>query len=118
MYKIPENYNTSALKGQVIFQIAFGLNFISLFFDKGYIQFEGRFSITIGSQTHEFDEVYPINNDCGLLQLLEKSIIGVDVNKNRNILTLLFEKGLTLKLIGNPMYESFRIKIDEFEILV
>lgn len=118
MYKIPLEFNISSLDGERITQIAFGLNYITFVFNKGFIQFSGSFSINFGNQELEYNDVYPIKNDFGLLQLLEKSIIKVLVNDLRNILTLQFEGGAILNLIGDDYYESYRIKIMEQEIII
>jgi hypothetical protein len=117
MYKIPENFNISQLKGEVIFQIAFGLNFVSLFFDKGYINIEGSFFISINNQKNQFN-VYPIQNDFGLLQLLEKKIIEAETNIERDRLVLLFENEYSIELVGDIGYESYTIRIGEDEIIV
>lgn len=118
MYKIPENYNIHTLIGETIFQIAFGLNFITLFFNDGYIQFEGAFATTFDNKTREYDEVYPVKNDFGLLKLLEYKIAQVNVNSDRDVLVLLFENGSSLKLIGNKNYESYVISLASNEIRV
>jgi hypothetical protein len=118
MYRIPENYNIDALIGETIFQIAFGLNFITLFFNGGYIQLEGAFATTFDNNTREYDEVYPVKSDFGLLQLLEHKIVGVKVNSNRDVVSLLFENGSSLKLIGNENYESYVISLSNNEIRV
>lgn len=118
MYKIPKDYNINAIIGETIVQIAFGLNFITLFFNRGYIQLEGAFATTFDNNTHEYDEVYPVKNDFGLLQLLEHKIVQVNINSDRNIMILLFENDSSLKLIGNENYESYVINISGNEIRV
>lgn len=118
MYKIPIEFNIDKLKGEVITQIAFGLNFITLFFNQGIIQFSGTFTIHFRHRKIYYQEVYPVINDFGLLKLIEKSIVGVEVNDYRNILTLIFEDEIKLQLTGNDNYESFRVKINDKEIIV
>lgn len=118
MYKIPKNYNIYELKGETVYQVAFGINFITLFFSKGFIQIEGSFSTIFENETCDFCEVYPVKHDFSLLKLLERTIIEVDINSDRNVLVLLFESGFTLKLTGNEEYESYKIKINEEEIII
>ena len=118
MYKIPENFDISVLKNEVINQIAFGFNFITLFFNKGFIQFTGSFSFGYNEKQSYYDEVSPVRNDFGLLQILEKEITSIKLTNNREELELGFETGLTLCLIGDEMYESFIINIDGNEIRV
>lgn len=118
MYKIPTGFKSDILKGELISQITFGLNFIMFFFDKGYIQLSGKFSVDFGNEKFYYEEVYPVTNDFGFLRLLEKSIIGTDIDANRNILTLVFEDAVTLHLIGNSEYESYKVKVNEEEFVV
>ncbi|MEO8820891.1 MAG: hypothetical protein ABI374_08630 [Ginsengibacter sp.] len=118
MYKIPENSDLSTIKNQVISQIAFTLNFITIFFDKGFIQFSGGFSFNFSDQSNIYDEVYPVKNDLGLLRILEKKITNIDINNNRDKLTIHFEDKSELCLIGNKFYESFIINCNGNEIRV
>ena len=118
MYQIPINFDASTLENQIVFQIAFGLNFITLFFDKGFIQFSGSFSLRHSGQSFDYNEVYPLDNDLGLLKLLEKKITGVEINENRDILNVQFENESELRIIGNKFYESFLICINGNQIRV
>ena len=119
MYKIPDYFKISCIKNNVISQIAFGINFITLFFNKGFIQFSGSFSVQFNNQRFDYDEVYPVQNDYGLLKLLlEKEIVNVLTNERRNSLVLEFDGKIILELNGNEEYESFRLNLDGFEIIV
>lgn len=118
MYKVPKNVDFSILKDEVINQIAFGLNFITFFFNKGFIQVTGGFSFSCFGEQKSYDEVFPVENDFGLLQILEKKIINVSLNNGRDKLTIEFDQEMSLCLIGNDMYESFTIKIDGNEVIV
>lgn len=118
MYKIPDDFNPISIKNEAITQIAFGINFITLFHSNGFMQFSGRFSFQHNSQKYEYEEVYPVQNDYGLLVLLEKKIVQVKINNERNALTLEFEGGIIIELIGSNDYESYTLKIDDREILV
>ena len=88
------------------------------FFDKGYIQLSGKFIITVEEHIHEYDEVYPVKNDLGFLNLLTKLIIKVELNNDRTDLTIIFEDNTSLKLIGNEHYESYMIKVNDEKIIV
>lgn len=119
MYKIPENFNINSLSNIVISQIAFGLNSITLYHNKGFIQFSGGFSIRFGDQIIHHNEVYPVQDDFGLLKLLlEKAVTDVQTNEERNSLILEFENKITLVLIGNDQYESFTLNHNGREIIV
>jgi hypothetical protein len=118
MYKIPENYDFSVLKGEFINQIAFGLNTICIFFNKGFIQFTGSFSFRHLGKQFNYDEVYPVENDFRLLQILEKEITGITLANNREELKIEFEGETMLILIGDEMYESIIININGNEVIV
>ncbi|MBP6184082.1 MAG: hypothetical protein KA479_04025 [Saprospiraceae bacterium] len=118
MYKIPEDFNLNSIQNEEISQIAFGLNFITLFLSNGFIQFSGSFSFFYSSRKHIYDEVFPVQNDYGLLKLLEKKIVKATINNERDALTLDFEEGIILELIGSKEYESFTINLAGKKILV
>lgn len=118
MYKIPKSFDISVLKNEIISQIAFGLNFVTLFFSKGFIQIEGEFATIFENQLFEYAEIYPVKNDFGLLHLLEQKIIEINVSNDRSTLELVFESGFSLKLKGNEAFESYRIKINDEEVVV
>ena len=113
MYTIPRNFDISILKDKVLNQIAFGVNFITLFFNEGFIQITGSFSFNYNGRQDNYDEVYPVKNDFGLLQILEKKIINVKLNDKRDKLEINFEDGAILCLVGNEMYESFTINFNK-----
>lgn len=118
MYKIPETFDSSALVNETIFQVAFGLNYVAIYFNKGLIQISGGFSIRYLEKQFTYDEVYPVENDFGLLRILEKKIVRLDISDDREELKIEFEGNTILHLTANEMYESYLIVIDGNEIRV
>lgn len=118
MYKIPEEVQIEQFKDQVISEISFGLSYVKLFLDHCYIQFSGQFSIDNNGMQIDLNEVYPVNSDFGLLNVLEKKIIESKCNVERTILTLEIENNFTLTLFSDDNYESFEIIIDGKRIIV
>ncbi len=118
MRKVSKSFDVSILRNEIIIQVAFGLNYVLLLYSKGFIQFSGCFSIEQNSDQDNYDEVYPVKSDLGLLQLLEKKITSISLNEKSKKLNLKFEDGISLCLIGNERYESFIIKNDNFEIRI
>lgn len=91
---------------------------LHFFFSKGFIQFSGGFTFSHSGQLFCFDEVYPVKNDLGLLRILERKIFNADINNRRDELTITFEDDSQLCLIGNEMYESFTLNINNIEVIV
>jgi len=118
MYKIPNDLEIVKLKNELISQVCFGLNHIILFFSKGSIQISGSFSVCINGVTFSYLEVYPVNNDFGLLHLLEKRIVNVNIKDERTSLRLEFEGGIILNLKSNELYESFEINFDGRRVII
>jgi hypothetical protein len=118
MYKLPEEINITKFKHQIVVQISFGLNYILLSLTNYSIQFSGPFLFRYGEKEYERDEVYPVNSDLGLLNLLEKKIEAIYCNSERTSLTIEFGKNSLLSLKSNEMYESFEINIDGKRIIV
>jgi hypothetical protein len=118
MYKIPTDFNLRKIENERISQIAFSLNSVSLFFNDGFIQFSGSFSLFYQNQESNYYEVYPVRTDYRLLNLLEKKIEKISVDDERTILIIKFEDEIILKLIGMKEYESYKININQKEIIV
>ena len=123
MYTIPKNFNLDNLKEATISQVAFSLNTISLFFDIsfeniGFITIEGFFSFSYGNKKSYYEEIYPIKKDFGLLKLLGKKVIQIQINKKRDVVILEFEDKIILELMSNEMYESYTIDINGSQIIV
>lgn len=109
MYTIPENFNVNILKDKIINQICYAISQISLSWDEGCIRIMGPFSLTYRDDIHFFKEVYPVENDYQLLNLLEKKIIQIDIKDTRDALILHFENEFILTLYSDIKYESFEI---------
>ncbi len=118
MYKIPEEFKISEIINEEINQIGFGLNYVTLFYNKGFIQFSGSFSFQHSGRKDDFNEVYPVKDDFGLLKLLGKKITQIKTNDGRNILILWIDHNIILKLIGSKEYESYIINIHGKEVIV
>jgi hypothetical protein len=118
MYKIAEDINLNSLKNLIISQISFGLNYILLSMDDSSIQFSGPFLYKYNGMQFERDEVYPVNSDFGLLNLLEKEIEDIYCNDERTSLTIHFGDDFILCLKSNEMYESFEMNIDGKRVIV
>lgn len=119
MYKIPENFDFSTFKGRTISQISFGLNVIIIFFSPEiYVQWSGRFKISRENVKTNFDEVYPVKSDFGLLAFLEKKVETVYTNENRNNLLLIFDDESVIEIIGDDAFESFTLNVNGIKTLV
>jgi len=99
----------SFLINETITQLLFGSNFISLIFENGYIQINNGFSLKVQNVYSIHDEIFPINNDFGLLILLEKKIIEVKITSENSTLILFFENEIELSLFKDIMYESYEV---------
>ncbi|MDQ1267169.1 MAG: hypothetical protein QG635_2323 [Bacteroidota bacterium] len=119
MYKIPVNYNIDELLGSSITQICFCSNLIHVILSNNiYIEIMGSFTLKIDERSKYYEEIYPITNDFGLLNLLDKEIKKVNTNNKRETLQLEFEEQMHLICHGNEYYESFIISINGSEIIV
>ncbi len=118
MYRIPETFDGNCLVNEIISHITFGINFITLSINKGFIQFSGSFAFNSKGKMVTQAEVFPVENDYGLLIILEKKIIRAIVNVERNELEIEFEGNNKLLLSSNEFYESFHLKINELEFIV
>jgi hypothetical protein len=119
MYSIPNEFKIENLKDALISQISFSLNTITIFFENSdFINIQGNFAISLDNQRIEYVEIFPIKADFGLLRLLGKKVINIELNLKRDALKLKIEEDIILELIGNEMYESFTISIQGQEALV
>jgi len=116
MYKIPKDFDIYSIKEKTISQIGFGSNFITFFFDGGYIQISGNFEYSYLGNSFMYTEIYPISSDLGLLRLLDKRIINVSYTEDSLILT--FDNNDVLTFKGDDMYESYSICLDGRRVIV
>lgn len=113
MYSIPIDFNLSQLNGATVQQVCFAANVVSIMLDSSrYISFEGEFILTEQDGKANKFEVYPIENDFGLLKLLEQKIIEISVDKSDNLF-LLFENQVSLSILASKDYEAYTIKTDD-----
>lgn len=99
----------SFLINEKITQLLFGINFVSLIFENGYIQISNGFSLKVQNVLSIYDEIFPIINDFGLLILLEQRIIEVNITPESGTLILFFENEIELSLFKDIMYESYEV---------
>jgi hypothetical protein len=118
MYRIPKNFDLSKLRGKTISQVAFTINTISLYIENGNITFSGGFSLFTKKGILERHEVYPVQGDFGLIDLIEREITEAQTNNEDNELIIRFQDDTFLTLYGNENYESYSITLDGQEIIV
>jgi hypothetical protein len=116
MYSIPKNFNLSQLNKALVQQVCFAANVISLMLENSrYISFEGEFILTDANGNANKFKVYPVENDFGILKLIEQEIIEITVSEPENDLHILFENKMSLIIIASKYYESYTIKTkDDF----
>ena len=118
MYSLPKDINLEKIKNETISQIAFGINYVLLVFTKSSIQFSGPFSFKSKGRIETRDEVYPVDFDFGLLQLLEHKITHINCSSERTSIVIVFEDGSELSILSSEMYESYEINMDGERIIV
>lgn len=119
MYTLPLNFDLNSFKNVPIIQISFSINSINVFFDNGnFISINYSFAFTLKERRIFFEELYPINDDFNLLNLLEKRAINILIDDKRKCLTLHFEDNLILELIGDDNYESYILNVNKKEIII
>jgi hypothetical protein len=113
MEKVPPSFNIEKLLNKELTGICFSSNTISIYFTTiGSIVIYGSFSFDFENEVHEFDEIYPIDDDFRLLKLLGQSVISINLNDDRTNVCFIFSNHAILELFGNSHYESFEINID------
>jgi hypothetical protein len=119
MYKIPESFDFSHFKGKALNQVSFGQNVVIFFFSNDiYIQWSGRFSVFMGNAKIEFNEVFPVKNDFGLLSLLEKKVLNIYTDKTRSSLFIVFEDDCILEIYSDDSFESFTLYTNGIQVIV
>ena len=119
MYKIPEDFDFSCFKGKTLNQISFGLNVIIIFFSTDiFIQWSGSFKVFRENLEIEYDEVYPVTDDSGLLNFLEKTVINVYSDEDRCNLFLTFEDNSKIVLCSDSGYESFSLNVKGIQTII
>jgi|GEM_PF-4136929 len=108
----------SYLKGQLVQQIAYSINTISILFESGdYVTTSGFFELSNQNKTAICNELFPVSSDWGFLELLEKKIVSIDSNKIEKSLIIHFEDEIKLVLFENENYESYDLYINNKRIV-
>jgi hypothetical protein len=115
MNEAPEKNYINKIVNKTISSVSYGLNVITLGFSNGNIYFSGSFMISFKNKRFLYDEVFPVTNDFGLLELLEKRI--VKVNNIDDGICFSFENECSLELYCNEYYESFTLNIEGVEFI-
>lgn len=117
MYNIPENYNFDIFKGRIIQQVCYSINNIVISFDLELsIMFNTELKIKFEGKMYEYSNIYPINHDYLLLNLLEKTVNKIVVEGDE-LLIILCDSTVVI-LYNNPHYESFSIMNGEDTLIV
>ena len=112
MYTFSQEYDFTRLLQAIVQQVCFSKNNICLLLANiGFITIEGRFTL-FDDNGNRFDfDLYPVDKDFGLLNLIEHKIVKAVTNYERSNLILNFDGGHILVLHGDENYESFSIRI-------
>lgn len=119
MYTLSKEYDLTRLQGAIVQQVCFTKNNISLLLANiGFITIEGRFTLFDGKGNKSEFDVYPVDKDFGLLNLIEQKIEKAVTNEVRSDLILTFDNEHVLVLIGDENYESYSIKVGNDEVRI
>jgi hypothetical protein len=119
MYKIPEDIKSDFLRGEIVTMICFSSNQIYIHFESLIqIIIEGQYSLVNEKGEEYLFDVYPVTDSTGILRLLEKKVVNIEINKSRTDLSIRFENDTALNILANDSYESYVIKISERIIII
>lgn len=118
MYQIPEAFDLGHLRGEILEQVVFSINCITLLFTSTKIFVWGGFTLICDGHETCKDEVYPVNTDYGILKLLEKTVVDIHSNDSRTDLYISFTNECHLILKGSSQYESYEIIVNDEPFIV
>lgn len=119
MIPIPQDIEVDSLRECKVTEVCYSLSDITIYFDEtGYITICGYFTLIYGKQRHQYFKVAPVHTDYGLLMLLGKEVTEVFINSSRDGLTLEFDDGTLLELMGHKVYDSYTLHIKGREAVV
>jgi hypothetical protein len=119
MYSIPEDFDITVWTDAKLWQVSFSANTIDLHFENAPgIQSEGPFALSTERKQFYYEVIFPVQDDMGLLKLLEQRVTLVSTDPERRNLSLEFESGYTLELISLEEYESYIIYTDASRLVM
>lgn len=105
MYTISNDLEFQLLHSQLVSEICYGEGSITLHFEKEfYIQLYGYFSFFDTLKINDFDSIFPVISDHGLLILLSKKVVGHVIDETG--LKVLFNNQMYIKIKNNAHYET------------
>lgn len=119
MYSIPEEFDIMVWNDATLEKVSFGANTIVFHFDRAPgVQTDGPLGLSTETRQFYYDEIFPVQDDMGLLRLLGQKVTLVSTDEERKNLSLEFENGYTLELLNNPEYESYFIQTEEGQLVM
>lgn len=119
MLPIPEDMDLSSLRERKVTDVCYNTNGVTVHFEReAYIVINGYFAFRHGKQRHEYYKIAPVDTDYGLLKLLDAEVQEVFMGNNRDTVTIEFDGGLRLELMGHKIEDSYTIHISDKEAVV
>lgn len=119
MYGLPSGFDASRFVGRTLEQVSFSVNTVHLSFDEAVcITIESSFTHTTGRGMSQADRKNVPVSESRLMHLLGESIESAEAAIN-GTLTLRFTNGQVFECYDDtPMYESYRMRFGDEEIVV
>lgn len=119
MLPIPHDIDLDSLRERSVTEVCYSSTTITIHFeDTAYITIEGYFAFRYKKQRHEYYKLAPITDDYNLLKLLGAEVSEVFLNNNRDGMTIEFNEGSRLELMGHQIDDSYTIHIKDKEAVV
>lgn len=119
MLPIPHDIEVDYLRERKVTEVCYTSEAITLHFGtEAYVSINGYFALRQGKHRHEHYEITPVDNDYGLLSLLDAEVSEVYLSEKRDTLTLQFTEELRLELMGHMVDDTYTIHIKDREAVV
>lgn len=119
MLPIPHDIDLNSLREKIVTEVCYSATTITVHFqDTAYISIDGYFAFRYKKQRHEYYKLAPIKDDYNLLKLLGAEVTDVFLNSNRDGMTIKFNEGSRLELMGHQIDDSYTIHIKDKEAVV
>lgn len=119
MYGLPTTFDPSFLKGKKVETISFAGYQVNLYLEgMVWIQIEGHYTLTLGSEVIESVCAFPLSQSL-LLQLIGREVHAVTFSSKSGDLEVMFEGVYSLFIKGDiGPYESYRLFDGQRELIV
>lgn len=122
MYKLDATFDHISLLDSIVVSVSYFVSEIRILFSNNSkykeIVIFGSLCIEIKGEKRHFNEIYPINEDYGLLNIIDRKVTEVKINDSRTELSIFFGEHIVISIENDDFFETLHIRDGDGKTLI